>query len=570
MTTPFRKLTPAMLVFAWFIAPATGHAAAAACATSAASLKGWYGVLVSGNTLAANGTNADTKYLAGSLYFDGVSAVSGANMYGAYGVDSTVTGTYGVNADCTLTIDLTLTPIVTVAAATAAATTGTTSTYTVAVKASGEAVGIETDASAVAKIDLKPQTGSNGTNFTQASMNGSFVAACYGPFYAYSDLNVATFANGTGSGVDPYENTGLFLVDGNPYTVTYTVNPDGTFVGVADITDATLFFNFYGVISNSGSQVQYFYLNNLGNAPASNTDAIESCSGISTAAPVVVTPPGTQTITFNAIASQTVGTVLPLSATASSGLAVAFAASPQTVCMVAGTSASMVGAGTCTIVATQPGNGTTVAAATPVSQSFMVNAVESSQSITFGAIASQKAGTSLALKATASSGLTVAFASNTPSVCTVSGTSAALNAPGTCTIVASQAGNGTTISAATPVSQSFMVTAAPSFALSSSAASVSVTPPICILAFCFGGINATDTLTVTPANGFTGSVSFAVSGLPSGVTASFSPATVSGSGSTRLTLTPSSTTAKTGSTSLTISATSSSAASESVKVTLSY
>jgi len=204
MTTPFRKLTPAMLVFAWFIAPATGHAAAAACATSAASLKGWYGVLVSGNTLAANGTNADTKYLAGSLYFDGVSAVSGANMYGAYGVDSTVTGTYGVNADCTLTIDLTLTPIVTVAAATAAATTGTTSTYTVAVKASGEAVGIETDASAVAKIDLKPQTGSNGTNFTQASMNGSFVAACYGPFYAYSDLNVATFANGTGSGVDPY------------------------------------------------------------------------------------------------------------------------------------------------------------------------------------------------------------------------------------------------------------------------------------------------------------------------------------------------------------------------------
>src|SRR5882672_6940529 len=45
------------------------------------------------------------------------------------------------------------------------------------------------------------------------------------------------------------------------------------------------------------------------------------------------------------------------------------------------------------------------------------------------------------------------------------------------------------------------------------------------------------TVTVTPSNGFNGIVSFAVSGLPSGATASFNPTTVTGSGSTTMTVT---------------------------------
>jgi hypothetical protein len=47
----------------------------------------------------------------------------------------------------------------------------------------------------------------------------------------------------------------------------------------------------------------------------------------------------------------------------------------------------------------------------------------------------------------------------------------------------------------------------------------------------------TYTVTVTPSNGFSGTVSFAVSGLPSGATASFNPTTVTGSGSTTMTVT---------------------------------
>jgi hypothetical protein len=61
------------------------------------------------------------------------------------------------------------------------------------------------------------------------------------------------------------------------------------------------------------------------------------------------------------------------------------------------------------------------------------------------------------VSATASSGLAVSFASVTPTVCTVSGSTVTLVAAGTCTIHAMQTGN-TNFAAATPVNQSFLVT----------------------------------------------------------------------------------------------------------------
>jgi hypothetical protein len=62
------------------------------------------------------------------------------------------------------------------------------------------------------------------------------------------------------------------------------------------------------------------------------------------------------------------------------------------------------------------------------------------------------------------------------------------------------------------------------------------------------------TVNVTPSNGFTGNVSFSVSGLPSGATASFAPTSVSDSGSSTLTVKTSSST-PTGTYTLTITAT---------------
>ena len=274
-----------------------------------------------------------------------------------------------------------------------------------------------------------------------------------------------------------------------------------------------------------------------------------------------------QTITFNPIATQTAATTIALSASASSGLTVAFASSTTGVCTVSGTTASLLTAGTCTITATQAGNNT-YAAATPVSQSFTVN--HASQSITFGAISTQTAGTTLSLGAIATSGLAVTYASSTTGICTVSGSTATLLAAGTCTITASQAGNST-YAAATPVSQSFTVTAAKgTFNLSASSGTVTVTPPVCFFFFCFGGSSGTDKITVTPTGGFTGAVTFSLTGLPNGVSGAFSPASVTTSGSSTLTLTPSSSAAANKSTTLTIKGSASNGVSASTTITLKY
>jgi len=69
------------------------------------------------------------------------------------------------------------------------------------------------------------------------------------------------------------------------------------------------------------------------------------------------------------------------------------------------------------------------------------------------------------------------------------------------------------------------------------------------------GGSATYTVAITGQNGFSGTVGFAVSGLPSGATSSFNPTTVTGTGSTTLTVTVGSGTAP-GSSSLQVAGTS--------------
>ena len=69
------------------------------------------------------------------------------------------------------------------------------------------------------------------------------------------------------------------------------------------------------------------------------------------------------------------------------------------------------------------------------------------------------------------------------------------------------------------------------------------------------GTGASYSVSVTPSNGFTGNVTFTVTGLPSGATASFNPSSVTGSGSSTLSVSTSSSTPM-GSYPLTITATS--------------
>jgi hypothetical protein len=168
---------------------------------------------------------------------------------------------------------------------------------------------------------------------------------------------------------------------------------------------------------------------------------------------------GSQIITFGPLSGIALGVVPPaLSATASSGLVVAFTSTTAPVCTVTGTTVSLVDIGTCSITANQPGNAN-YTAATSVTQSFTVAA--GSQTITFAAPAGVTFGvTPFTLIASTTSNLTLTFTSTTLPICTVAGPVVTIVAAGTCSITASQAGN-TSFSIATPVSRSFTVSQGP-------------------------------------------------------------------------------------------------------------
>jgi hypothetical protein len=190
-------------------------------------------------------------------------------------------------------------------------------------------------------------------------------------------------------------------------------------------------------------------------APATDVDA----STIVAPAPPDPTP---QAITFALPASGSVGSTVELTATADSGLAVSYSTSMPDVCTVTDTHLGLVAAGTCTVTASQAGDGT-FAPATDVVASMTVSLAPpdpSPQSITFSLPATGFVGSTVELTATADSGLSVSFTSDTTDVCTVAATTLSLVAAGTCTVTASQAGDGT-FAPATDVVASTIVAPAP-------------------------------------------------------------------------------------------------------------
>ncbi len=161
----------------------------------------------------------------------------------------------------------------------------------------------------------------------------------------------------------------------------------------------------------------------------------------------------TQTIDFPTIEPQTALTPLDhLYATASSGLPVRFASNTPTVCTVSGIRVNFLTSGSCNIIATEAGNVGYFAAIT--GQTFLVH--HRRQVITFDAIAAQPVNTMLTLTATTDSELPITYATTTPTICTVSGSTASLVNTGTCTIQASQGGNATWFPSG-PKTQSFTV-----------------------------------------------------------------------------------------------------------------
>jgi subtilase family serine protease len=126
-------------------------------------------------------------------------------------------------------------------------------------------------------------------------------------------------------------------------------------------------------------------------------------------------------------------------------------------------------------------------------------------------------------------GVTASFSPNpatTSSVLTLTATSAAATGTVTLTI------NGTSGSLTNSTTITLAVTVVGNFTLSASPNSVSV----------IQGSSGTSKVTVTPQSGFTSGVSLAASGLPTGVTASFSPNPVTGSSTMTLMATSTATT----------------------------
>jgi hypothetical protein len=160
-----------------------------------------------------------------------------------------------------------------------------------------------------------------------------------------------------------------------------------------------------------------------------------------------------QTIAFGTLPDRPIGESFALTATATSGLSVSFTSDTPSVCTVSGTTVMLHVVGTCTVRATQAGNAT-YGAASDVTQSFAVTTL--TQTITFAPLSGRPIGETFELTATATSGLAVSFGSETPSVCTVTGTTVTLTAVGNCTIRASQSGDAT-YAAAPDVIQSFAV-----------------------------------------------------------------------------------------------------------------
>jgi len=223
-----------------------------------------------------------------------------------------------------------------------------------------------------------------------------------------------------------------------------------------------------------------------GNAPQSlavadfNGDGIEDLAVANTNDGTVTVLLGSigvpQTITFGALSGASYGIApFTIHATASSGLAVTFSSTTSGVCTVTANIVTIAGVGLCTISASQPGN-IGYAPAPTVMQSFTVD--PGTQTITFGTLSNQAPGsTPPPLTATANSGLTVTFASNTNPVCTVSGVDITLLKIGTCSITASQPGNSDWAAAA-PVTRTFAVSVGPLAVVSlspSSGAGTSVT-----------------------------------------------------------------------------------------------
>ena len=227
-------------------------------------------------------------------------------------------------------------------------------------------------------------------------------------------------------------------------------------------------------------------------APGSGSSTLTIAAGASTAA-------GSYTVTLTGTgggSTETASLVLTVSASATPSFTIS--AAPASLTIVQGAN------GTSTIT-------------TAVSGGFNAAIALSASGLPSGATATFNPA-SIAAPGSGSSTLTIAVGAST--------------ATGAYTVTVTGTGGGLTETASLMLTVS--ATAAPSFTISAAPASVTVAQ----------GASGTSTMTTAVSGGFDAAIALSASGLPSGVTAGFNPATIAapGSGTSTLTLTVASTT----------------------------
>jgi hypothetical protein len=229
------------------------------------------------------------------------------------------------------------------------------------------------------------------------------------------------------------------LVGGATYTVAATATSGLAVTFSVDATAASVCSMAGSTVSFIGGGTCVIDANQAGNA---NYNAAPQ------AQQSFVVNKNDQTITFTSTApanAKNAGPTYTVTATASSGLTVALTidASSASVCSIAGSTVSFIGAGTCVIDANQAGN-TAYNAAPQAQQSFLVAKGDQTITITSVLAANVATGTTYNIVATATSGLSVTFSNDGTSTsgCTVAGSTATFTAPaGTCVIDANQTGD---------------------------------------------------------------------------------------------------------------------------------
>jgi subtilase family serine protease len=119
-----------------------------------------------------------------------------------------------------------------------------------------------------------------------------------------------------------------------------------TTIGNCTLSGSSCFTSVAGSVLTAGSNSITATFAGSANYPASTSAVVK----------VTVTAPAKQTITFKAIANQTIGTSFAASATASSGLTVTFGSLTPLFCSVTGTTVTAIAVGSCTLEADQAGN----------------------------------------------------------------------------------------------------------------------------------------------------------------------------------------------------------------------